>query len=166
MDKKLFEFINKMAGKSEIVDKGMIYASNEMRYIYPLAFIFLLISEPKKIRRILFINVVYTTIVSLCLNYFVKKVKYRPRPFIIRHVNVLLPSKLDSSYISKHALLAFSLSTCFFLYNKVLGKFMFILSTVMGISRVWVGAHYPLDVVRGGLLGSVASFIISGVRIK
>lgn len=166
MDKKLFVFINNMAGRSESVDKVMIYASNEMRYIYPTALIFLWIAQPKNLKKNFFLKAVLATIVNLCLNFFVKKIKYRPRPFIIRHVNVLLPSKLDSSYISKHSLLAYSISTFIFLYNKVLGKYMFLLSTVMGISRVWVGAHYPLDVIRGGLLGTVTSLFISQVRLK
>ncbi|MBM7603178.1 undecaprenyl-diphosphatase [Metabacillus crassostreae] len=166
MDKKLFVFINKMAGKSELLDKLMIYASNEMRYIYPIAFIFILIYQPKRTRRNFLFTSAFIMLLNYCVIFLVKKIKYRPRPFITRQANVLLSSKLDSSYLSKHTLFAFSISTLIYMINKVLGKYLFILSMFMGLSRVWVGVHYPLDAVRGGILGSLCSLVMKLIFIK
>ena len=90
----------------------------------------------------------------------------RPRPFMeIEAVNVLLFSNHPISsygFPSNHATNMFALSTFIFLsYPKkwVLGTFLTI-SLAVAFSRVYVGVHYPMDVLAGALLGmSIGWFV-------
>nr|WP_269726558.1 phosphatase PAP2 family protein [Bacillus cereus] len=46
------------------------------------------------------------------------------------------------------------------LYKKRLGKAFVFLAFLIAFSRVWVGVHYLLNVLIGGVLGSMWAFII------
>ncbi|ADE68636.1 hypothetical protein BMQ_1604 [Priestia megaterium QM B1551] len=70
---------------------------------------------------------------------------FKPRPFMERRVGILIPSKMDSSFLSKHTLLAFAVSTSIFLHKRILGSVMLGLSLLTGFSRIWLGHHYPSD---------------------
>ncbi|WP_273122991.1 phosphatase PAP2 family protein [Metabacillus sp. HB246100] len=164
MDKKLFLLINQLANKSVWMDRMMIYASNELRFLYPLAVCMLWIRKPKKIK--IPSETLVSVLMCMLISNAIKKVKDLPRPFITRKANVLLPSKEDSSYISKHTILAYAVSTTIYLYNKGLGIFMYGFSTLIGISRVWTGVHYPFDILRSALLGSVVSIGFNRIMKK
>ncbi|WP_226665479.1 phosphatase PAP2 family protein [Metabacillus litoralis] len=159
MDKKIFSFINRLAGKNMLIDRMMVYASNDLRYVYPFAMIILWIQNPKKTKAVF--ESFFSVLINVGLSLLFKKVKYVPRPFISRKANVLLTSKNDSSFISKHTILAYSVSTSIYLYNKVLGIFMYRLSALVGFSRVWTGVHYPYDILRSACIGSLVSVIVN-----
>ncbi|MGV6861085.1 MAG: phosphatase PAP2 family protein [Putridiphycobacter sp.] len=59
-------------------------------------------------------------------------------------------------FVSSHAANFFALSTYLVLWFKSYSKFWFILffwAALIGYSRMYLGVHYPLDVLVGGLLG-------------
>jgi undecaprenyl-diphosphatase len=69
------------------------------------------------------------------------------------------------SFPSSHAANFLSLSTFVFLRNRKLWPLL-VLGLLIGFSRVYVGAHYPLDVVAGGILGAAlgyVTFILRGI---
>lgn len=67
---------------------------------------------------------------------------------------------MDSSFPSKHTLLVFAVSTSVLLYNRVLGSIMCGLAVMTGITRIWVGHHYPSDIIGSAILGSVTSMCV------
>lgn len=77
-----------------------------------------------------------------------------------RRVGILIPSKMNSSFPSKHTLLVFAISTSIFLYDRLLGSIMWGLSFLTGLSRIWVGHHYPSDIMGSAILGSLTSVIV------
>jgi undecaprenyl-diphosphatase len=80
--------------------------------------------------------------------------------FIKRRVGILIPSKMDSSFLSKHTLLTFAVSTSIFLHERVIGSVMWGLALLTGFSKIWVGHHYPSDIIRSAFIGSVTSITI------
>lgn len=92
------------------------------------------------------------------INAFLKKIIQRPRPFFHPLVNVY-----DYSFPSGHAMssLVFYATISYFVYhathNKRLGVISTTLSTLLiiliGISRIYLGVHYPTDVLAGYLGG-------------
>jgi undecaprenyl-diphosphatase len=105
-------------------------------------------------------EVVISLIVCLFLNRLIKLFFFRPRPFMKRRVGILIPSKMDSSFPSKHTLLVFAVSTTVFLYRRVLGSIMWGISLLTGLSRIWVGHHYPTDIIGSAILGSLSSLFV------
>lgn len=155
MDLKLFKLINQLAGKNSRLDQFMIFASNKFRYIFAfvLFVIWLCDHSGKKVVK----QSVKAIMINICLNFVMKELKYKPRPFMTHSANVLLPSKQDSTFLSKHTLLSFSISTTIFMYDKIVGYIMYVMSLFIGLSRIWLGAHYPKDVIRSNFIGTIIS---------
>jgi len=79
-----------------------------------------------------------------------------PRPYIIHHFSPIISIAGDNGFPSDHTLVAFSIATCVFLYDKRASIVCFALATMIGGARIIVGAHHPLDVS-----GSMAIVCIS-----
>lgn len=158
MDQKLFKWINSLAGKNHTMDQVMMFASTKIRYLFASVLLMMLFGSQsgKKLTFQTIISLVITSSAKALIN----KIKYRPRPFVTRDANVLLASKLDTTYLSKHSLISFAVSTMVYMYYRGIGKIMLAMSSLTAISRIWVGAHYPLDVVRSSLIGAVISIIV------
>jgi undecaprenyl-diphosphatase len=60
------------------------------------------------------------------------------------------------SFPSGHTAAAFGVAVAFAGEPRGLGPLALLLATGIGLSRVYLGAHYPLDVAAGGILGVIA----------
>ncbi|NMH70632.1 undecaprenyl-diphosphatase [Bacillus sp. RO3] len=156
MDTMLFQAISRLSGRSFIVDKWMIGISNRMRYV----FIFVLILLWFKNKKIP-LRAILASSIALIMNTIIKLFIYKPRPFIKRRVGILIPSKMDSTFPSKHTLLAFAVSTTIFCYQRFLGALMLGLSFLTGLSRIFVGHHYPSDILGSAVIGSLSSMMVT-----
>ncbi|MEW9502821.1 undecaprenyl-diphosphatase [Jeotgalibacillus marinus] len=155
MNEKMFR-TNK--GHYSLMDMLMILISNKVRYlfIFVLGLMWFRNASGKKV----VLNAVKSTAVTLLINTFIKLFYFKPRPFMKRRVGILIPSKMDSSFPSKHTLLVFAVSTSIILYKRTLGSIMMGFSVLTGISRVWLGHHYPSDVIGSAFIGSLTSVVI------
>ncbi|WP_209124147.1 undecaprenyl-diphosphatase [Alkalihalobacillus sp. BA299] len=159
MDYKLFRAINQLTGRYSLLDMLMILISNKVRYV----FIFVLISmlfqnySHKKVA----LSAITSIVLSLFINSAIRLVYFKPRPFVKHRVGILIPSKTDSSFPSKHTLLVFAISTSIFLRERVLGSIMMGLSVLTGFSRIWVGHHFPSDIIGSAFISIFTSSVIN-----
>jgi len=65
----------------------------------------------------------------------------------------LVPAPHDGSFPSGHAATSFAAATVLTLYLPRWAPLWILLAVAIGFSRVYVGVHYPLDVVGGAVLG-------------
>ncbi|WP_457031370.1 phosphatase PAP2 family protein [Kitasatospora sp. P5_F3] len=59
----------------------------------------------------------------------------------------------DWSFPSNHAVIAFATATALWFAWRTLGLVCGVAALLMAASRVWIGVHYPHDVVAGALVG-------------
>ncbi|MGG5253564.1 undecaprenyl-diphosphatase [Neobacillus sp. SM06] len=157
MGTKLFRDINFPSSRSFILDRLMIILSTKMRYVF--FFVFIVMWFKKSCKKISFESGV--SVIFACISHFlIKLVYFKPRPFLKRKVGILIPSKTDSSFPSKHTILVFAFSTTLIFYRRFLGSIMSVLSFLTGLSRIWVGHHYPSDIVGSAIIGSLISMVV------
>jgi undecaprenyl-diphosphatase len=63
----------------------------------------------------------------------------------------------DAAFPSGHAATSFAAATVLTFARPRWGPAFYLLALAVGFSRVYVGVHYPLDIVGGGVLGIVVA---------
>ncbi|WP_405496726.1 phosphatase PAP2 family protein [Streptomyces sp. NBC_00096] len=67
------------------------------------------------------------------------------------------PAPGDWSFPSNHAALAFAAAVALLFVSRRLGAVALVAAVLMAVSRVWVGVHYPHDVLAGCLVGALVA---------
>jgi undecaprenyl-diphosphatase len=165
-DKNLFRIINEShTGFGDIV---MQFLSDKFVWI-PLyaALIYLLYrTKPQAIKAALFYVVLAVIwadqISSSVLKPFVKRL--RPSHVAEFKSWIHLPNGEGGLYgfCSSHAANAFAVACCIFLLtkNKSIGIPLFIWAALVSYSRIYLGVHYPLDVITGAFVGISGAWIL------
>jgi undecaprenyl-diphosphatase len=99
-------------------------------------------------------------VVAYVVNDIVKSVfdEARPCQVITSPATVLpCPGAGDWAFPSNHAAIAAAAAAAVWLISRRLGIIATLAALVMGFSRIWVGAHYPHDVLVGLVVGAVAA---------
>ena len=166
VDLQLFRLINNLAGHNAFLDGLMRLLVNEYFLTMIMSLILVIFwfegqdreqreRNQRAILRALVALFVANVILKLCnLIYF------RPRPFDSHEVNLLFYHPTDSSFPSNPATVGFSVATAVWLYNRRLGALLLVLATLFGLSRIYCGVHYPLDVIAGVLLGGLSAYVV------
>jgi undecaprenyl-diphosphatase len=92
---------------------------------------------------------------AFLVNDVVKSFVAEQRPCDALHVVTLeaCPSVTDYSFPSNHTAVAAASMAALLLAHRRAGRYAVPLTLLMAASRVWVGVHYPHDVLAGLLLG-------------
>lgn len=81
------------------------------------------------------------------------------------------PALGDWSFPSNHAAIAAACAVALLLADRRLGRIAVPFAVLLGVSRVWIGVHYPHDVLAGFVLGGLVAWVLmlcvrrSGVRL-
>ncbi|MFE4548292.1 phosphatase PAP2 family protein [Streptomyces sp. NPDC056785] len=96
-------------------------------------------------------------VVAYGVNSVLKLLVREDRPCHSMRVRTLeaCPAPGDWSFPSNHAVVAAAAAVALLLVSRRLGTVALVAACAMAAARVWVGAHYPHDVVAGVLVGTL-----------
>lgn len=105
---------------------------------------------------------------ALLVNVFLKNIVARTRPYeVIDGLTSLVGEQSDFSFPSGHTSSAFSVAVVMFmLMPKKYGVPALIVATLIAYSRLYVGVHYPSDVIGGLIVGILAAVICVAIYKK
>jgi undecaprenyl-diphosphatase len=106
-----------------------------------------------------------TALASLTATYLVqrlmKPVFRRRRPFVDRDVLVVGIKPLDASFPSGHTASSFAAATALSTFYPSAAPLSYTLATGVGLSRVYLGHHFPGDVAVGASIGAAIGGVIA-----
>ncbi|MDD4237858.1 MAG: phosphatase PAP2 family protein [Desulfotomaculaceae bacterium] len=118
-----------------------------------------------KTRRASFLMLLALFITFVVGDEVLKHIFQRPRPFLsLEGVNLLVAPPGSFSFPSGHAASAFAASLVVARKLPRLAWPMLLLAVIMAFSRVYVGVHYPLDILGGALLGALCARFVLGLE--
>lgn len=134
-------------------------------FTYPLLFLILLSCFFLKRRFFSIIFLFSSGFLAWLLARLLKHIFLEPRPFMSLDV-VPLVIEEGFSFPSEHASVFAALAVSMLFINRKLGYVLVILAILMGLSRIILGVHYPVDVLFGFILGSFIALILSKIFRK
>jgi undecaprenyl-diphosphatase len=116
----------------------------------------------RRTREILLHGILGCYLVLVMVRLAASALPYRARPLHNPELSFVLPYSSDprlllgwSSMPSDHAILWFAVATAIFFVSRRVGIFLFAyISLTLCLARIYLGIHYPSDIIMGGLIGA------------
>tara|TARA_X000001036_G_C20688334_1_gene808505 strand:- start:2730 stop:3317 length:588 start_codon:yes stop_codon:yes gene_type:complete len=128
-------------------------------YIILLFYAILIFKYPKKGLLTFLLTLICVIITDAICAQLLKPYFSRIRPSheLYENINLLIGKGGIYSFPSNHAAntMALTFTTSFF-FKKTF-KYLFVISLIIGFSRIYVGVHYPFDVFFGFIFGFIIS---------
>jgi undecaprenyl-diphosphatase len=164
VDYSLFKDVNGLSG-SQPFDSIFKFAANDLIYVVVLivALAFLVPWRSRRLeRRRGAVAATVSAGIALLLVIPISDAVDRARPFVAHpHVaHRLIAHASDAGFPSDHATGAFAIATAMLLFDPLIGVLLLVLAAIVIFARVYVGVHYPGDVIGGALLGAAVALLL------
>lgn len=162
-DYQVFQWINQFAGKQPMLDEIVLlfskYGGFGLFALFLLVLWFRKEGNQQENRKTVLLAVI-VALLAMGINQLIGAFYFRPRPFAHHLVNLLVDKSIDSSFPSDHATVGFSLAFSVWLRNRKFGYGFLVLACLLAGSRIFVGTHYPLDVLGGAGTSILAILLV------
>lgn len=116
--------------------------------------------ELKKNRLIAVLGFLAAVVSRFFFTEIIRWFYFRPRPFMEFDFTPLVGHEANASFPSGHAAFFFALATVIFLFNKKAGWWFLAGACLISLSRVFVGLHYPADILAGAVVGVFSGWLV------
>ncbi|HEX7066399.1 MAG TPA: phosphatase PAP2 family protein [Bacillales bacterium] len=153
MDTEIFRAINGLAGQVPWLDAAIAGISRYAIYASILAVLLLFIKD----RKAAFAGV-FGIVLGLVIDVLIRLFYTRPHPFsVLDNMNLLADREVSASFPSDTAMMAFAAALAIWMASKKWGGFAFLVAGFVALSRVYVGFHFPADILAGTVIGLAAT---------
>tara|TARA_B100000780_G_scaffold133211_1_gene93434 strand:+ start:10526 stop:11077 length:552 start_codon:yes stop_codon:yes gene_type:complete len=174
LDKSFFVFLNSLG--SELFDSIWMFITNKKSsiplYLFLIYYIYKKLSNTEFLKYLVLISILILftdQISSLFKDYFER---FRPchDETINDHIRIV---KISCGglygFFSAHAANSFALATFFYFSLKRFSsnfKYLFLWAIIVSYSRIYIGVHFPADVIFGSFFGIILGYLFSIVSFK
>lgn len=123
-----------------------------------LSVLFLVLNKTRRVGVASSLAMIFTFIT---VNLGIKNIVARIRPYeVVDGLNRLVEAQSDYSFPSGHTAHAFAVGVVILIMMpKKVGVPIFIISVLMAYSRLYIGVHYPTDVIGGAIIGTLMGLL-------
>lgn len=153
LDQQLFLFIQSFTGNT-LIDSTMLFFAEALAFLIPVTLVYLWFESRESRRESIFTFV--TTVLGIGFTYVMGLFYFHNQPFAT-YDTIVSGGELDNAFASQHTASMFSVFWSFlYLKHRRLAILFGVTGFLTGLGRIFVGHHYPVDVLGGvfsGLLG-------------
>jgi undecaprenyl-diphosphatase len=158
-NKELFMDINAFAGQSSSMDAVGIFLAGYVVYGFILFEIYLYFVAKRKNEAVF---AFYAMLLGLLINQAIGTFYFHNRPFM-DHLGTTLQRHIgENSFPSDHTTFMLSIAFTLFLFRqtRVYGAILILLGLASGFARVYIGVHYPYDIIGGTMVGLISAVLV------
>ena len=120
---------------------------------------------PKKTRKCGIMVLAALLVMLVANNLILKNIVARPRPYatypeLVEDIANLIHVPKSYSFPSGHTVSAMAAAFTIFSQHKKLGIAAIVAGVLMGLSRLYVGVHFPTDVFGGIIVGALIALFV------
>ena len=154
----LFSWINASPEASNTSIHFAIFIANDLLYCMILLFAWFWLRGNYDTKKQILKAFIFTSI-AILISQCISHVYYHPRPFVMDVGHTLIYHAPNGSFPSDHMLIFSSIAFSYlFSAQRKLGVFLLIVAWLVAWSRVYLGVHFPLDMLGAFLLAFALNF--------
>ncbi len=169
-DAEAFRRLNNVAGKYPAIDAVGIFCARYLilvMFVAVFARVFIVMRRPESrdfaaILEAADFRAVLAGTLAFIGNWVFSLFLFRPRPFVaLLDVHRLIPAPLSAhAFPSSHSSVAFALAFSILFVDLPFGLVLLVCAAAVALGRVYVGVHYPLDVIIGIFVGLFWAIVV------
>lgn len=140
-----------------------VFAAEGLIFLVPLVLVVSWLWGPQKQRTTL-LMAVCAILLALAINLLINVAWYHPRPFMIPIGHTYLARTPDSSFPSDHGTVMLTTALVFLIRpgTRGIGAVFLLLAVIVAWARIYLGVHFPLDMLGALVVTSLSTAIMAG----
>lgn len=163
LNQSFFLLFNGITHKNQFVDLFFIFSAEYLPYIIIISVVLYVYFHKDRYQGIREVAVIALSVGTAYVFASVFKHFYvHDRPFLcFTDVHPLIsPDSPHGSFPSGHSTFFSALGLAFYYYHPKLGVLYLLGALLIGLSRIVVGVHWPLDILGGYIVGGVIALLV------
>lgn len=154
-NKDIFFQIYNLSGINPVLDNLMIFGADYLIVIIFIMAILLMFRKNDKYKKAFILAIVSISIIFIIL-LTISQFWFQPRPFTTLQIKPLITFVPEPSFPSRHTTILVILALSYAFYKSRFALLITVAAIWTGFARIFVGVHYPVDILGGLIVGLVA----------
>lgn len=150
----------------EIINFLFIFSAKYLYAVIIAVAIFYFLRQSSATRK----QMIILGILVLPITYVAAKILghfyYDPRPFVQHNFTPLIPHEPNNGFPSNHTLLSAAISAVVYPFSRKTSIILWIMTALVGISRVYVGVHHFIDICGSVIISITVTWLIYKLAIQ